>query len=184
MTGAGFCESGIFNWALTPFSSLIDLIRNDFEGIYKIENLVPYTNSMVKDTKYNISFHTAMCSELTKNGLVFLHDAEERKKIYKEEYSKIGYFVDKWMNTVYSSQRIVYIVKNSAGVSLSKIIELDLLLQSKFPEHNYIIIVVYSKFDENIISLNNCCYDGNIVFYELSFFRQPVLLMRAIYMDG
>jgi hypothetical protein len=140
----GYEESSLFRFArYFSFQTLLNLIDKDFAELFLQENLVPMSDDMVKDKKYNIGFHSKLCSCLNEFGDRAFEENDDFTKIYQHEYSKIKYLIYKWNSLVNSSKKVLYILKSSYfKIKHHDLIELSRLLSSKYPRHNFEILAL------------------------------------------
>lgn len=130
---AGIDEGSLFRFAYANINNINNILENNFQNLYEFENLIPNSKNMVVDTKYGINFHTKMLSQKGDDGSwIFEQNEVDRIKIYKDEYNKYIYLIDKW-KAQRKNDSILYIIKaikdslDSNGVSrlLSNLEKLD-----------------------------------------------------------
>lgn len=138
----GYDESSFFRWALSPYKSTVNLIRNDFENLYLKENLVPVWDNMVEDSKYKISFHSKLLSQQEENKQRYFIDTYNFDQMYQEEYQKIQHFVNKWFSLVNSDKLVLYIIKQEKHGSKYNAKKLLDLFEEKYPHHKFTIAYI------------------------------------------
>lgn len=121
-------EGGLLRWSVSPPASLIQGITYDFADLYLEKNLTPHTDGMVLDSKYGFYFHTAMRSEKK----VFVHEGEDRSEIYRKEYDKVQYLVEK-LNGLLASGERTFVYKHNEHISDAVLKELSEAIASKGP---------------------------------------------------
>lgn len=122
-------ESGsLFRWALIEnYNGFIDLLRDNFKLLYKLENLEPSYRNMVRDKKYGICFHTELFSHQENGIWIFDDNNNELENKYKVEKQKITYLITKFKNSVASKDTVFVIKKNNNSIEpLLKEIEKEL----------------------------------------------------------
>lgn len=159
----GYDKSSFFRFASCKFPSLIKILENNFKDIYKFENLIPVTNTMVRDIKYNIAFHSQMTSKVINEKRLFTMNERERKKIYDFELSKIKYLLKKQDEQFTSDQKKFFFLKTDLPLSCSQLDRLCINLKLLGSKNFYI---VYLTLDEWKIESNN----ENIKIEKLLFF--------------
>jgi hypothetical protein len=111
----GIEQGSLFRWASMKPPSLLALLRNDLKSIYEYENLTPLRRAMVRESTYDIGWHSGMKSIPRESELVFAHDDPERKAIFEREKRKIGYLVTKFLTRLRAGG-CIYFIKCNDGV--------------------------------------------------------------------
>lgn len=112
-------ESSLFRWALThSFDTVSAAIEARFVDLFKHENLIPCSATMVRDTKYAIEFHTKMPIEAVDGGWKFATTPDERDGIYQSEAKKFHYMANKFLATLAATPRI-YVAKKRESPGLA-----------------------------------------------------------------
>ncbi len=111
----GYDNSSFFRYTYSPPSSILKIIQNEFKDIYLFENIIPNTDTLVRDTKNNISFHSKQKSLIDPDSKqrLFIHTEDERIKIFASEKSKISYLIDKWRYQIQDNKHIYYFIKDT-----------------------------------------------------------------------
>lgn len=138
----GYEESSFFRWTYSPFQSTFNLINNNFKDIYLRKNLIPVWDNMVQDEKYNISFHSKLLSNKNENNKRFFLSNYDFDCIYKEEYQKIQYFIEKWYSLINSDKLVLYIIKEEKDGSKTQAEKMLNLFEQKYPEHKFTIAYI------------------------------------------
>ena len=137
----GYEVSSFFRYTFSPNESTLNLIRNDFRDIYLKENLVPHTDSMVRDVKYNIMFHSPLASALEPmTGQRRYRKDYDFDAVYANDYRKIVYFIDMWNALAGSEKRVVYFMKaepNSGRAFAERVLA---TFHEKYPGHRFTIV--------------------------------------------
>ncbi|MEB3356529.1 MAG: DUF1796 family putative cysteine peptidase [Synechococcales bacterium] len=136
----GYEESSFFRFTFAPFESVIELIKNGFEGVFQKENLVPSADKMVTDSRYSISFHSQLISEMQVNGKRVFVESLDFDSIYRKEYEKIQYFIEKWNKVVSSDKTVLYFIKGERNTGRERAQLLLDTMASKYPGHQFSII--------------------------------------------
>lgn len=76
----------LFRYTFIRMVDIIKLLDNDFNDVFEFENIIPAFEAMVRDTKYNWNFHSAMRSN--GSGQFNLPD-DELRKLFRIERVKI-----------------------------------------------------------------------------------------------
>lgn len=112
---SGYDDGSMFRWTLIKnYESFLNLLNNDFNNIYKYENLVPSWQDMVLDKSCDICFHTTMYSDNSSDCWQWRFSEEENRKIHSKELEKIQYLVEKFKKGVSSGNK-TYVLKNNAN---------------------------------------------------------------------
>lgn len=127
-----------FNWLVTPLSSLHQILENDFKNDFLKENLYYKGNqiSMVTDRAYDISHHSPF-----KNIGGDL-SGEEFDVLYKSQVEKLDLFKKRFFTLTNSKLKVLYFIKTSEDNAKEKSIGIKNLIQNKFPNHNFDIVVL------------------------------------------
>lgn len=109
----GVDNGSLFRWALIKdYSSLLALLKSNFNGIYEHDNLEPSWRDMVRDKSCDICFHTELYSHQEDGVWVFNESKTVREDTYKKEKQKIDYLVDKFRSSMHSPNTI-FVIKNN-----------------------------------------------------------------------
>lgn len=107
----------LFRWTLIHnYTSIINLLSQDFNSLYLYENLQPVYQNMVKDKYYNIDFHTEMFSEQKNNQWEWCYDFKKNHNIYLNEKEKINYLVEKFKMSLLNPHKILVIKQNERPI--------------------------------------------------------------------
>lgn len=174
----GYDESSLFRYTLVGFESMVALIENKFEGLFEYENLFPVDKRMIVDQNKAIYFHTKMLSDVSDaTNKYFIHSKEERYAIYREEKSKIDYFIQKWMNQIGSDSRILYFLKSEEPLTGTQIDRLREALQNLGHQSDVEIVLLVKK------EWNYSCSKQGVYVRELEFFP-PIAQADASDIEG
>ncbi len=108
----------LFKWAAIPkIRSLISLLNSDLDDVLSYENVEPFNQRMVFDTKFEIAWHAPLFSSMidpnkgaTTANLQF-NDAEpERRRIWSEQEGKTRYLVERFRKSLATGE-IIYVFK-------------------------------------------------------------------------
>jgi len=105
-------ETSLFRWAaIVDYASVAPAIEARFDGIYQLRNLVPQTDSLVRDLAFGgIAFHTDMPIIEHDGMLKFATSEEDRSELHAKEQSKFRYLAEKFRLVLEHESRI-YVVK-------------------------------------------------------------------------
>lgn len=110
------CEAGsLFRWAAITPEQLLSKLRANFKGMYEFQNLEPFRDEMVLDTKYGVGWHSDMKSARVGDHRAFLLDEAKRRKIYSIEKHKIRYLLNKFVARVQLGG-VVFVIKSNDGI--------------------------------------------------------------------
>lgn len=124
----GYTGGSFFKWANCEISAVIEILRNDFGGVFEFDSLEPYSRNLVVDTKYDIKFHTEMKS-IEKDGAREFESGLDLGEIYTNERQKRDYLVEKWTRMVGDEKgRCLYLIKKNSGLTEEEINRLYLSL--------------------------------------------------------
>lgn len=98
----GHEEGGLLRWAIAQPEPLLALIRSGGENLYRFENLVPWTPTMVRDEGTGLGFHTKMLS----NQRVFVDSEARRREIWAQENDKMTYLAQKFFALLAEGSKI------------------------------------------------------------------------------
>lgn len=133
-------NSSFFRFTYSPFKSTIELIKNDFKNVFLKENLVPLTDTLVRDTKYGISFHSRLPSQVDSQGKRQFLYSSDFDELYNQDYGKVLYLVNKWFRLVNSNTNTLYFIKDEKNTSRENAELLLNLFLKKYPDHNFSIV--------------------------------------------
>jgi hypothetical protein len=139
----GIDTGGLLRWGFSQFPSMIRAFQGNLQGIFQFDNLVPYTNDMVRDTRSNICFHSQMKS----NGTSFLADAQVRQSIFSVELSKIEYMTKKLLNRM-KDPSVILVYKCNRNVSDT---EIETLSETLAPFGSAQLLVVRTGNDHGTV---------------------------------
>jgi hypothetical protein len=128
-------NSGVFDWLVTPFDSLITLIETDFAGFFDLANLQPRsTGRGVTDTSTEVEFHHH-----------FPHDdagqtiEAEIGPQYPKQRQKFDYLQSKWRELAYADSLLFV---RSGVYPLQGPQRLYQSLQKRFPRAHVRLLMV------------------------------------------
>jgi hypothetical protein len=119
----------VFRWVAVDPERAIQLIQDDFAGMFLFENLVPNPGGMVLDTRSNAAFHSKMKSISIGGKLEFIANEEERRNLYEVERQKFEYLVKKFHDRLQVPE-VVYVIKRPRAISPEILRTLDQHLSS------------------------------------------------------
>jgi len=105
-------DGGLLRWATSPPRVLIEGLRHRFEGLYAYENLSPYWDNVVLDSRYGFRFHSQMISKDKR----WLQSEAERQEIYIGEKQKIDYLVRKFLERL-ADREVICVYKTNDNIS-------------------------------------------------------------------
>lgn len=106
-------ESGLLRWAFSlNFDLLVEAIENGFSGFYQFDNLVPWVESMVLDTKYRIGFYSKIHSVLTDTGWTFKEPEAHRREIHAKEMAIFDGLKEGFLHRLHSANRCFVYKRN------------------------------------------------------------------------
>lgn len=103
---SGLEPGGLLRWAFTSPHALIKALEGRFSGIYEYENLVPSSDDMVRDSRYGISFHTKIRSEVRDGKRAFIQAEPERRNMHGEEAAKAQYLKTKLIRQLDNAEKV------------------------------------------------------------------------------
>lgn len=111
---AGVTEGSLFKWCLVDdFSHLISALDAKFDGLYQGQNLTPRTETMVRDRRFGLNFHTKLKIGLEDGLLMFSDPKEEWARVFEAEQHKMNYLVDKFLDGLRTQQKIYVMRANT-----------------------------------------------------------------------
>ena len=168
-------QSSPFDWGITSFPEIIQLIENGFNDFMNIDNLYqdPNNRSHYKDEKYNF---------------YFFHDFNRYESLEKQ-YPKVSQKYDKRIKRFYSSIKkptlFFRYIKSEPKVSNSTSIELKYIEENythimavlkSFNSQNEIVFISDETLCSNVISIFHSKRDANDVVA-----RSPILNNQKLY---
>jgi len=137
----GYDESSIFRFTYVKFDSMLQCLQQHFKDFFLFDNIVAHADNMVRDTRYDVIFHSKMISK-EKNGIrKFLPNHQILLDIYKQEYQKIQYLIDKWNTIIAHDEPVLYIVKPDRQLLQQDILQLYDTLKS-YGSSNFEILIL------------------------------------------
>lgn len=151
-----YAESSFFRFTSNTFLSVFKILKNDFKDIFAKEYIVPRPKCkhMVKNTKYNIAFHSKLISTINyatgEQAFSLDYNFDE---VFNNETNKINYLIQKWHDLMNSNKKILFILKNDSQERVLKQRDLEKLVclfLEKYSNRNFkIICLQLSKFKES-----------------------------------
>ena len=127
---SGNNQSSFFRFTrIMNYAKVNELILNNFNDIFLLENLIPIGNQMVFDKKYEISFHLTLNSQLVSDKLEFNYTDDDFESAYQKELSKINYLSGKFLYELKTKNKI-YVIKMNEQKSIQEIYNLSKVLYS------------------------------------------------------
>lgn len=109
-------DRALLRWSFTPPKSVAPLIDADFASIYEPQSLVPIGLNMVKDTRYNIDYHTNVKTERRDGLWCFVDDdAARRERILVAERTLISNYVAKFRGRFNEPHTLYVITRHPSG---------------------------------------------------------------------
>jgi hypothetical protein len=124
-----------FDWCITPYTSLYNVINNSFSNFFKKDNLVPYA--------WNTEILNGILD--TGTGIFYNHDFPERSfdsinKHYKVQYAKYKRRIDRLFKQMGSGKHVYFI--RYLEMNKAEACELYALLKRTFPHTQFTLIVI------------------------------------------
>jgi tetratricopeptide (TPR) repeat protein len=151
-----YTESSFFRFTSSTFVSVFKILQNDFKDIFDREYIIPRPKCerMVKNTKYNIAFHSKLVSTINpvtgEQAFSLNYNFDE---VFNNEKNKINYLIQKWNDLMNSNKKILFILKNDSQERVLKQKDLEKLVclfLEKYSNRNFkIICLQLSKFKES-----------------------------------
>ncbi len=135
----GYEESSFFRFTLCRLPALKKILNSKFNNVFQYENLIPGNDNMVRDTKYNIAFHTGMKSKVIDGKRVFIQNSDDRFEYYKTESNKVQHLIEKMKSEIHTGKRILFFLKTDEILEYKIINELVIALE-KFGFTNFNIV--------------------------------------------
>lgn len=151
-----------FDWCLTPYEAVYNFINSDFKDFFKLDHLVPSVkkNFTPKLEKFFKNINVTQVSEHTlwvldkQSGMIFNHDFTNNdlatiRSNHEQQYIKYQRRIARFYTEMNSGKHIYFIRFND--ISKNKAIKLLKLIENKFPETNFTLIVISNKpeFEQN-----------------------------------
>lgn len=143
----GIEKSSIFRWSLTPLSSLINVINNDFSNFYLFDNLEPFSSNMVLDRATGISFHSNMKSHLIEGNYVFIDNVAVLQETYIEEKAKKDFLLERFKKELCDEEKL-YVIKSNSGINDEESLKLLDVMIKKGMHSNSVLLVVKQEADD------------------------------------
>lgn len=141
----GYEESSVFRFASIDPEYTLNLIRTDFAGLFRKENIIPVQDGMVRDTATGIAVHSKMTSHMTENGVRVFTDGLDMGAIYLTEKEKMDHLVGKWRRMVSSSRRVLYFFKRNFHGSRADAEVFHRVFSECYPRHDWTILYIQSE---------------------------------------
>jgi hypothetical protein len=130
----GARQAHFFDWLVTPFAALMQVLETDFAGVFLRENLHPHDNA-----------HTVID---TANGLLFHHDftrndqGEVTEETIDREYTvaraKVQFLQQRWRSVTRGEDRVLYVIVGNE--TPDDILRLQTLMRGKYPGHDFTLL--------------------------------------------
>jgi hypothetical protein len=158
-----------FRWTQETVSSVCGIIEANFANIYAFENLEPRLTNMIRDTFFDISFHSAIRSVRDAQGqLVWEKPEDWRREKHAEEYQKVRYLIDKFTQRA-KQKNVCYVIKSEAEISDQLLSRMSGALEN-FAGHDAFSLVVIGLANAahqagTVISPSPCIHRGFVNFF-------------------
>lgn len=140
----GYHEGSFFRFTFSSLESTLALLRADFADVFLKENIVPHTDTLVRDVKYGVVFHSDLHSEV---------EATTGRREFKRDYNfdqvhrlyttlTIQPLVQKWRALTASRQRVLYVLKLESGQGRDAAEAAHRTIQALYPAHRFCILCV------------------------------------------
>lgn len=140
----GYEESSIFRFASIDSHFTLGLLKTDFAGFYKKENIIPAQDAMVRDAGTGIAVHSKMTSSIQGDGERRFNKNYDFDVIYQKEKEKIDYLVKKWRDMVFSSKKVLYFFKRNFHSSREDAMLFYETFSALYPCHDWTILYIQS----------------------------------------
>lgn len=114
---------GLFRWASSSATSILDTMKKNLEGLYQFENIVPQQAGMVHDKASGIKWHSEMRSIRPETQWIFEDTDAVRLFKYNKEISKINYLRQKMYHR-FTQAGTIFVIKSNAGINPNTLIEI------------------------------------------------------------
>lgn len=154
--------SSFFKWTfILDYNKVCDLILNDFDNVFLLENLIPSVSSRtsVIDNYYHISFHVTIRNKIINNRACFIDTDDVIRQKHNNELQKIIYLKNKFMSNLVNN-RMIYVIKGDTDTPSSDIINLSKIIDEKSNGRCRILYVTLTTNKENLYKLKK--YNQNI----------------------
>ena len=168
-----------FDWDITPFSALYDILSNDFEGFIDLQNLAI---NQKENTIFNKRYHFKLNHDFDikdwfdgPNGLTPRNDLSLKKyqKVCSYYYRRISRFYEAFDLTV-----PLYLFRRVINAEQAK--QLNTLLTSKFPRSNFTLVCIQDeKWDTPSVWKT---MPPHVKYYRLPHPIDPALEQKGRYM--
>lgn len=160
---------GLFRWSITTVDGLLRFLSQPESVIYRFEDLVPYSQKMVKDLQSGFCFHSAMGSSKVEGEQRFDLSEDVRRALYLQESEKIWHLREKLIARLRTGG--VFVVKRNLNLSDDEIFSLAEIVQ----RHNSgnILLAIRSTGDSSLVSKVSILAPG-VVLGHLSRFAPYV----------
>lgn len=130
-----------FNWLVTPLDALVEILRADFAGAYRRENLeVTQDVGMVLDRNYGMKYHSAFRKELGR-----ALEGPRFAELYAESSAKYAMLADRFRALAASPNRVLYVVKTAHETARERGAELRDLLAGRYPDHDFEVALLQTS---------------------------------------
>lgn len=138
----GYEESSFFRFTSNSFESVLAVIRDDFAGVFQRDNLQPHTDDMVRNTLYEIVFHSDLRSAADpQSGRRHFLPAYDFDEVYgRKEAPKVRHLVAKWRALTRSQQDVLYVLKLDGADRRARALQLRAVFREKYPAHRSTIL--------------------------------------------
>jgi hypothetical protein len=126
--------SGLLRWAISPPSSLMTALASDFDDFYQYPNLLPSAADMVRETRYDLFFHTSMRSF----DKVFVEPEAARRQTYQAEKAKMDHLLTRFRARL-ADPATIFVYKTNAGVSDQQADDLRRAIRRYGPGHLLVV---------------------------------------------
>ena len=143
---------GLLRWAGTSVEGLTKALQARFAGLYRLEDIEPFTTNLVRDVKYDIRLHTEMPIEASPGGLRFALTGEALREAHAKELQHVEFLVDKFLDAMEDGDRI-YVYRINAGLSVEQMKALHRALSSSSPQRLLVVVCATAEYPNGMVRL-------------------------------
>jgi len=181
----GYDKSSFFRFTYCNYASLVNILENQFRDIFLLENLIPHTDNMVKDTKYNIVFHSKLHSTLRDGSREFIRN-KDFKEVYTQEFEKHNYLIQKDMALFRSKQKILFFIKSNMLLQMEQLDKLVDIFKKYNPDMKFQILYItpqpYISSNDfvSIEKISKYAPDANVHDVDLDYYNKLFMQLNII----
>ena len=144
----GIDNLSLFRWAeVFSIRTVTRIISNDFAGLFEFDHLRPYNAATVRDSKYNICWHTALRSTGVapdhpgaSDNFAFVATSDERKPLWEAEHRRLQFLARVTAQNIERSRKIfIYKSRQEEVIEQAEMFDLFRALNKTSP--NKLLIV-------------------------------------------